>query len=97
MSLLEPQDRAHHRRALQPIARTILPLFGYAPAVVEEFIAKDPSDGEFFEYRNGDRHALIQIVRNEEGWNVRYVLPARWSDRFESVAGAIEGLSSDSS
>jgi GNAT superfamily N-acetyltransferase len=92
MSLLEPPDRADHRRELESIARTILPLLGYAPEVVEGFLAKDPPDGEYYAYRNGNRYALMHIARNDEGWNIRYVLPARWSDRFESVAGAIEGL-----
>jgi GNAT superfamily N-acetyltransferase len=91
MSLIE-QSRADHRRALQSLAPSILPLFGYSCSAIEEFLAKDPPDAEFFEYCESERRALMQIARNDEGWNIRYVLPDSWGNRFQSVAGAIEQL-----
>ena len=93
MELIE-QSLQEHEAELGPAARIVLPVLGYTVREVEAFLEEQTqSQGSRYRVVSGDgRDSFIRTRAMGDSWNIAYIVPEDWPERYISVRYAVDCL-----
>jgi ribosomal protein S18 acetylase RimI-like enzyme len=91
------EEFAVHLEQLRRIAHEVLPICGFGPDAVGEFLSEhsrieetDTSTIEWSTIETGSgQTAFCKIVKHGSGWHICYLFPASWSARYPIIRSAL--------